>query len=86
MDRSLYISYTVLLDKHILARIGTHFIFFDIFLTYITLMPIKFLALLPGTDKSLVLRQNAYQSSLRIGFDVEAVGGWLKTRGCWHQA
>ena len=27
MDQSLYISYTVLLDKHILAQIGTHYIF-----------------------------------------------------------
>ena len=55
MDRSLYISYTVLLDKRILAqyRRSLH-ILLRIFLIQNTNTPIKFLAPLSRINKSLV--------------------------------
>ena len=40
MDQSLYILYTVLLEKCMLAQIGAHYIFYCTFYTHITLTPI----------------------------------------------
>ena len=61
MDRYLYIMYTLLLDKRILAQIGAYHLFYCTFYIHITYEPIKFLAPLPRINKSLVLRKKHYQ-------------------------
>ena len=56
MDRSLYISYTIILDKCILAQNRHSFLFFYIILyTYHKYTPIKFLAPLRGGNRCFML-------------------------------
>ena len=56
----MHISYIVLLDKRILSQIVLITNFDCMFYIQSRHTPIKFLALLPGTNKSLVLLQNTY--------------------------
>ena len=70
----MYTLYTVLLNKHILPRIDAYFTFYYIFYTHITHKPIKFLAPLPETKKSLVLHQKRYQVFGTIKFLVPLSG------------
>ena len=57
----MYILYVVLLDKCVLVQIGAYYIFYSIFYAQSHNTPIKFLAPLPRTNKSLMICPKPYQ-------------------------